>query len=167
MKNPLLIAALSCLLFAPAFAAVADSSTGGGGQTSGDVGDADAASKKKKVKPGECHTNNDGVEVCNDSGSSGNATIDPKDGSAASATTVTTKTGFEGKVTNMDGNDTVDVASNNDVTISGDGGTVNMGGGSTANISNTSGPGGASTTVNMPSGATLTIGPGSSLTITT
>lgn len=123
------------------------------------------AGRSKKVKPGECHENSDGVTVCNDKDSSGNAKVNPKSGTSGSETTVTTGTGFEGSIDGIDSNDTVDLGSSNDATVSGNGGTVNTGGGSTTTVTN--GTGGGDMTVNTPSGSTVTVPPGSSATVTT
>ena len=97
----------------------------------------------------------------------GNATIDPKDGNANSATTVDTNTGFEGDISGLDGNDTVDLSSSNTVNVSGTGGSVEVSGGSTVNVSNTGPAGGANIDVTLPSGTTINVGPGSNITINT
>jgi hypothetical protein len=125
------------------------------------------AGTKEKVKPGEAHTNNDGVTVDNDSDSTGNATIDPKDGSGNSQTDVDTQTGFEGDISGIDNNDTVDLGSSNDVNVSGTGGNVSASGGSTVNVSNTGPVGGGNINVTLPSGTTINVGPGSNVTINT
>lgn len=126
------------------------------------------AKGKKKVKPGESHKNEDGVELTNDEDSGGNATIDPEHGDDRSSTTVDTKTGFEGTVTGVDANDVVDLGSSNTASVSGTGGTVVMSGGSNVTVTNTTPAETANAgaiTIDMPSGTKLTVHPGSSITV--
>jgi len=116
-----------------------------------------------RIKPGDpCHTNNDGVQACNPAGGSGDITIDPKTGSASSATTVEFKNDATGSVTGLDGNDTVNTANGSNATISGTGGTVNAGSGSTGSVSNTGAAGGASITVNI-GGGSFSVPPGATI----
>ncbi len=119
----------------------------------------------EKVEPGECHTNGDGVQVCNDADSDGDFTVDPKNGSGSSETTVEAKNDAEGTVEGIDSNDTVNCAHGSNVTISGTGGTVNANAGSTGSVTNTNpaGGGGASITVNV-GGGSVTVPPGGSIT---
>lgn len=126
-----------------------------------------AGNSKHKVKPGESYTNNDGVTVDNDDASGGNATIDPANGSGNSSTQVNTKTSFEGDISGLDSNDTVNLGSSNTANVSGTGGTVNVSGGSAISVSNTSVAGGGNMTVNLPSGSSITVGPGSNITVNT
>ena len=116
------------------------------------------------VKPGESHTNKDGVTVDNDADSDGDVTISPKSGSKSSATTVDVKNDATATVSGIDGNDTVNTAHGSNSTISGTGGTVNVGNGSTGSITNTNpaGGGGASIAVEV-GGHTLTVPPGSTV----
>lgn len=120
---------------------------------------------EKSIKPGDdCHTNGDGVKVCN-TGSTGDGkfTINPQTGSADSATTVKARNNAKGDVTGIDGNDTVKVSNGADITVSGSGGTVNVGSGGAAKVTNTNAPGtnppGANITVTVGSG-TVTVLPG-------
>lgn len=121
------------------------------------------------VKPGDpCHTNDDGVEVCNTGGTGdGNIVVDPKTGSGTSATTVDVKNDAEGTVSGIDGNDTVNVANGANVEISGTGGTVDVSaGGSTGSVTNTNpvGTGGnitiktGSVDIHVPPGQTVNFG---------
>lgn len=88
---------------------------------------------RETVTPGECFTNGDGVEVCS---TKKRAHVTPRDGDAQSATQVDSQTGFEGSVSGLDANDTVNLASHNTVTIEGDGGTVLASGSSTLTVTN-------------------------------
>jgi len=117
----------------------------------------------EKVEPGECHTNGDGVKVCN-TGSSGDGdfTVDPKNGSSSSATTVEAKNDAEGTVENIDSNDTVNCANGSNVTISGTGGTVNANSGSSGSVENTNPAGGANITINI-GGGSVQVPPGSTI----
>lgn len=140
--------------------------TGGGSTRGGDT----IAKGKEKVKPGESHKNEDGVELTNDEDSSGDATIDPEHGDDGSSTTVDTKTGFEGSVTGIDANDVVDLGSSNTASVAGTGGTVVMSGGSNVTVTNTTPAGTVNAdviTIDMPSGTKLTVHPGSSITVET
>lgn len=121
----------------------------------------------EKVKPGEETTNRDGVTVANDKESSGDATIDPKGGCGkeGSKTKVKTKTGFEGSISGLDGNDSVDMSSGADATVSGSGGDVTISNNSEVTVTNAAG--GGNMTVHMPSGSEVTIPPGSSATFST
>jgi hypothetical protein len=133
-----------------------------------DIGSIPAAAQKgtkKTIHPGDCHTNGDGVKVCNGEASSGNATIDPKDGDEASATTVDTKSGFQGKIEGTDSNDTVNLGSGNKATVSGSGSTINVSGGSTITVQNAAG--GGDMTVNLPSGDHVSVPAGSSVVVHT
>ncbi len=118
----------------------------------------------ENVDPGECHTNNDGVEVCN-TGDSGDKEIamTPKSGKASSKTTVNVKNKAQGTVSGIDGNDTVNVSSGADVQISGTGGTVNVSAGSSGSVTNTAGSGGGSITIQY-SGMSFHVPPGFSIT---
>ncbi len=170
MKSLLLslLALVAVCLAAPTSAT--GSTSGGGGTTTTTVAAkgsvvtekkkdvADPVPARKTVKPGKCHKNNDGVEVCN-TGEKGNFVVDPKSGNENSATTVEAKNDAEGTVEGIDSNDTVNLASGSNVTISGTGGTVNAGSGSTGTVQNTNAPGGASITVNI-GGGNFSVPPG-------
>jgi hypothetical protein len=121
--------------------------------------------KKAKVRPGDTHTNGDGVTVTNDKESTGDATVDPKEGNAESDTTVVCKTGFQGTVSGLDFTDTVRIRSNSTATVtSNDGGNVQLSGGSTVTVTNTSGDGGRPINVTTGGGTSVSIPPGSSAT---
>jgi len=132
---------------------------------SGDPNEVVSKVKKKKVKPGQNHCNTDGVCVTNNQESSGDATVDPEVGSGISETTVTTQSGFEGTITGIDANDTVNLGPSNNGSVSGAGGTVNTGSSSTLTISN--GTGGGNMTVNLVGGSEITIPPGNSIQLST
>lgn len=123
------------------------------------------ASKKgeHKVRPGNSHTNRDGVTVDNSAASGDYATINPKTGNELSETSVRLRSGFVGSVEGIDGNDTVVVRSNVTGTISGEGGRITMASGANVTVTNTAEAGGASITVVTSSG-TVTLPPGSSAT---
>lgn len=125
----------------------------------------EASSKRHKVKPGQEHTNKDGVTVDNAEDSDGNAFIDPKKGTTGSSTTVDTNTGFEGEISGLDSNDTINIGSSNTVTVNTDGGTVNIGGGSSVTI--TTSPTGGTTTVNLNSGQQVSLPPGTTAIVFT
>jgi len=123
----------------------------------------------EKVEDGECHTNGDGVEVCNTGTSGDDFKVNPKSGGTSSATTVDMDNDAVGDVKNLDSNDTVNVANGAAVNVSGTGGTVNVPSGSTAtgSVTNTNPAGGAGgnislvaggVTVNVPPGVTVTFG---------
>lgn len=159
MKNPIaLLALFAALAFAPTVHAFAQTPHG----------DVDrAGNSKAKVKPGEVHTNSDGVTVSNSDASSGNAYVTPKTGTENAKSTIRTETGFNGEITGIDNNDNVDLSSSAEAAVEGSGGRVKVGGGSTVKVSNTGPTGGGDITVDLPSGTTLTVPPGSSTTITT
>jgi len=117
---------------------------------------------RHKIKSGDCHTNKDGVKVCNDKDSNGDFTIDPKTGSKNSETTVEAKNDAEGTVEGIDSNDTVNCANGSNVTISGTGGTVNANSGSSGTVQNTNAPGGADITINI-GGGSIQVPPGSTI----
>lgn len=179
MKTPLallfgLIALFALCGYSNATQAVAATSFGPDDEMVGtlpafvDPGDLDRwgkGSKKEKVRPGDEYCNVDGVCVKNTKDSNGNATVDPRGGTSNAATTVATRTGFEGEISGLDSNDTADLGSSNEATVSGEGGTVNVGGGSKVTVQN--GEGGGDMTVNLPSGTTVTVSPGSTTTVTT
>jgi len=141
-------------------------STGTGSTTEPENRSQKSAGNKHKVSAGECFSNSDGVELCNNEDSSGAAWIDPEEGTNASHTEVTSLSGFEGTVNGLDGNDVVDLGSSNDVDISGTGGTVNAQGGSTLKVTNNGGVG-ATMTINLNNGSTIQVSGGSSVTINT
>lgn len=121
---------------------------------------------KKRVRPGQQWTNVDGVQVINRTGSTGDAWIDPEQGSATGSTTVDTRTGFDGEIKDIDSNDTVNMGSSATGEVKGDGGTINLSGGSSVRVTNT-GTGG-DITVNLPSGGPgQTVHPGGSVTFNT
>lgn len=122
-------------------------------------------SDTQRVRAGQSHSNNDGVKVENNQGSDGDAYISPKQGNANSETKVRTRSGFRGKVTGIDKNDTVEVGSNNDATVEGDGGKVTVGGGSRVTVTNKATAGGASIEVTLSTGSVITVPPGSTVTI--
>lgn len=91
-----------------------------------------------KVVPGAQHTNNAGVKVDNFTTSHGDATIDPKDGTATSTTTVRTRASFHGAVKGLKSGDTLAVGSNNTADVEAKpGATITVGGGSTVTVTNT------------------------------
>tara|TARA_R110000851_G_scaffold268071_2_gene420668 strand:+ start:2793 stop:3296 length:504 start_codon:yes stop_codon:yes gene_type:complete len=135
-----------------------------GGKPGAEVRDAKGVPAHEKVEPGECHTNGDGVQVCNTGDpTDGDFTVDPKSGNGNSATTVEAKNDAEGTVEGLDSNDTVNCANGSNTTISGTGGTVNANSGSTGSVSNTAAAGGASITVNV-GGGSVTVPPGGTVT---
>jgi len=150
-------------------------SGGGGGDPVGSLPKTDlaetgvnpCAGPSAKVKPGQAHTNGDGVTVENDTSSSGDAAIDPAGGTTGCCTNTTTKSGFEGGITGLDVNDTVGLGSSNKATVTGNGGSVALSGGSTVTVTNTGGPGATPITVIFPSGNTAQVPPGSSTTFNT
>ena len=126
------------------------------------------AEQSETVKPGESHENEDGVNVENSMKSGGDAKVNPKKGNKNSATTVTTKSRFDGTISGLDSNDTVNMGSSNTGEVKGDGGRVNLSGGCRVTVTNTStalNP--KIMTVSLPSGATATVAPGSSTTFNT
>lgn len=152
---------LLCLvLFCPLAAAVQGS---GIGSLPGAVDAADG----KTVKPGEKHTNKDGVGVTNDATSKGNAKITPENGTGNGddTTTVTTKSGFIGSVAGINSRSTVNLGAKNDCNVSGTGGTVNATGSSKGTITNTAPAGGGNIFVYIPSGGCVTVAPGTSYTL--
>jgi hypothetical protein len=155
----LLTTLLLCTLVPVTLAA--SSATNGGNVPSKDA-EAVEPVGHEKVEPGECHTNNDGVKVCNDADSDGDFTVDPKSGSTSSATTVEAKNDAEGTVDGIDGNDTVNCANGSDVTITGTGGTVNANSGSSGSVQNTNPAGGANITINI-GGGSIQVPPGSTI----
>lgn len=122
-----------------------------------------------KVRPGNCGTNGDDVTVCNDEGSGGNASLDPREdqGQEGDETTVRTDTGFDGDIEGMDSNDTAYLGSSNSASVSGTGGVVSVSGGSSVTVTNTGTQPGNQTTVILPSGNTVTVPGGSTVTINT
>jgi hypothetical protein len=159
MKHLSIFAATCALLFCTA----AQQATAGGTQTPAteEVRELEAPLAKKKIKPGEDGCNQDGVCVDNSDESSGNAYIDPAEGSTSSDTTVTTQSGFEGEITGLDGTDSANLGSNNTATVTGTGGDVSLGGGSTVTVNNSGGTGSSDITVTLPSGTEVTVPPGS------
>ncbi len=114
----------------------------------------------EKVEPGECHENNDGVEVCTDEDSKGDITMTPKSGKSGSKTTVNVRNNADGTVNGIDGNDTVNVSNGADVHISGIGGTVNISAGSTGSV--TAVTGGGSITIQV-GGQSFSLPPGNTV----
>ena len=164
MKLLSTVVLLSVLPIATSFAA--QGTQQGAGE---EVQEAEPVPAAKTLKPGDpCHTNKDGVTVCNtgdgSAGEDGKITINPQSGSTSSATTVDFKNDAKGTVTGIDGNDTVNTANGSNATISGTGGAVNVGSGSTGNVTNTNpvGGGGASITVNI-GGGSVTVPPGGTI----
>lgn len=155
------------ILFVVASVALPQSPSGGSGNTQ-QSGEVRVETGYERVEPGDCHTNNDGVEVCNtgDTGD-GDFTVDPANGSSSSSTTVEAKNDAEGTVENIDDNDTVNCANGSDVEISGTGGTVNANSGSSGSVTNTNTPGGGggSITINV-GGGTVTVPPGGTVNFT-
>ena len=165
MKN-LLIPAL--ILLASSFAFPQAATTKG---PSSQVSDREAETVKpvgyEKVEDGECHTNGDGVKVCNTGTDGDDFKVDPKSGSGTSATTVDMDNNAEGTIEGLDSNDTVNVANGADVAVSGTGGTVNVPAGSSAtgSVTNTNPAGGGGGNVTLVAGGvTVQIPPGGSVT---
>lgn len=126
------------------------------------------APAKQRVRPGQQHTNADGVHVVNRSTSNGDAWVDPAQGGATGSTTVDTRTGFDGEIEDIDSNDTVNMGSSATGEVKGDGGTINLSGGSSVRVTNTAPAGGGDITVNLPSGGPgQTVHPGGSVTFNT
>lgn len=161
---PLLLLGLIAFLVQPTPSAAQGTSAEratGSEVTNGETGPCSGA---EKIEPGEpTATNPDGVGVTNAAGSSGNANMNPASGcgGAGATTAVNTQTGFEGSITGLDANDTANLGSSNEATVSGNGGNVVLSGGSTVTVSN--GNGGGNMTVTLPSGAKATVLPGSSV----
>lgn len=169
---------ITTLLFLALFAPFVMAASGGGGTATvsqgganvskgAEVREVETVPGKETVEPGETHTNNDGVTVANDADSDGDIDMNPKSGTADSATTVDVKNDATGTVSGIDGNDTVNTAHGSTTTISGTGGTVNAGSGSSGSVTNTNpaGSGGASITItggavpiHVPPGSTVTFG---------
>lgn len=120
-----------------------------------------------KTKPGESVSNNDGVTLSNDAQSNGDASLDPKGGTASCNSTARTKTGFKGTIDGLDTGDSAILASSNTATVTGTGGYVSVSGGSVVTVSCVSAPGATAMTVGLPGGSTATVSPGSSVTFTT
>ena len=161
MRNPLF--ALSLFLLS-AFAALAPAQTSGGAASTPSAAPAQGQHRPSttggvKVKAGESHTNGDDLTVSTNKGSKGKATVYPKDGDHRSQSTVNTSTGWAGEISGLDGNDTVNLGSSSDATISGDGGAVVMGSGS-ATITNDGKPGGPPIHVTRADGSTHDVDPG-------
>lgn len=171
MKNLLIPAFL--LLAATSFALpqATTATNVGGKQTSkqgGEVRDAEALFGYEKVEDGECHTNGDGVKVCNTGTNGDDFKVNPKNGNGNSATTVDMDNDAEGTIEGLDSNDTVNVANGSSTTISGTAGaTVNVPAGSnaTGSVTNTGAAGSGNVnlvaggiTVGVPPGATVTFG---------
>lgn len=113
----------------------------------------------EKVKPGETHTNGDDLTVSTEADSKGKATVYPKEGDERDVSTVNTSSGWHGEISGLDSNDTVNLGSSSDATISGTGGAVIMGSGS-ATITNDGKEGGPSIHVTKADGSTTDIAPG-------
>lgn len=160
-----LLAAASLLLLASV-----SSATQSPGSPSPSPPSVSPSSKSEVVEPGESFTNGDGVTVANESpeeGGYGTATITPKEGDGTSETTVKTKPNFEGAISGLDGNDTVNIGPTSEATVAGAGGNVTIGGNSIVTVQNTGPQGGPSTTVTFVGGAVAVIPPGSSVTFGT
>jgi len=157
------------LLLACSSFALAQQSTASAGTVpqKGEVRDAEGMFAHEKVEDGECHTNGDGVKVCNTGTDGDDFKVDPKSGSGSSATTVDMDNNAEGTIEGLDSNDTVNTTNGSNCTISGTGGTVVITGGSSAtgSVTNTNpaGGGGGNITVNA-GGVNITVPPGGSIT---
>ena len=121
----------------------------------------------EEVEDGECHTNGDGVKVCNTGSNHDVFKMSPKTGNRDSSTTVDMANNAEGDISGLDSNDTVNVASGASVSVSGTGGTVIVPAGSkaTGSVTNTSAAGGGDmqlkaggVIVNIPPGGSVTFG---------
>lgn len=123
------------------------------------------------VAPGEQKTAH-GVKVTNGNyagdypqyaGSTGKAKIKVVDGH----TEVKTENGFKGQIDDLSaGENAIISASNNPVTVNGNGGSVSVGSGAVVTVNNTGGQGSTNITCTLPGGGSVSIPPGSSATIT-
>ena len=131
----------------------------------GEVRDAEAVPAYEKVEDGDCHTNGDGVKVCNTGTGGDDFKVNPKSGSGSSATTVDMDNNAEGTIEGLDSNDTVNTANGSNTAISGTGGTVNVPAGSSAtgSVTNTGAAGGGNITV-VAGGVNINVPPGGSIT---
>ncbi len=128
----------------------------------------EARAAKKTIKPGDPCWDNGDVVVCNTGTGNRTITVDPGAGSATSATTVTFNNNSQGTVTGVDANDSVDVRSSAQATITGTGGTVRMEAtGARAAITNEAGQGSTDMTIILHAGASVTLPPGSSVIVQT
>lgn len=134
------LALSACILGVPFALAQQTTSTGGGTRGSS------LAASYHTVKPGDCHNNGD-VNVCNRATSSAKIKVTPKQGTAGSSSQVDFENRANGSVDGLDANDTVNVTSRAEASITGTGGTVNVSGSNaSATITNNAPPGGGNIT---------------------